>query len=127
MILAFLTASTLTGCAAAVVDVDVDADGDGLLGSEEVQIGTDPDKDDSDDDGVNDGAEVDANTNPLDGGEYPYKGGWSIDACHSDVTGEGYAEGDISEDFAYPDQNGQNVHLNSFCDREIYLVFAAFW
>jgi hypothetical protein len=68
-----------------------------------------------------------ANTNPLDGGEYPYKGGWSIDACHSDVTGEGYAEGDVSQDFAYPDQNGQNVHLNSFCDREIYLVFAAFW
>jgi len=124
MILA--TIFSFTGCAAEVA-VDVDGDQDGLLGSEESVLGTDPDNDDSDGDGANDGDELAANTDPLDGGEYPYKGGWPIGSCKSDIKGEGLAEGDVSDDFSLPDQNGQNVHLYSFCDKVVYLVFAAFW
>jgi len=127
LFLTLLTLSSLPGCAPASVSVDVDADGDGLLGSEEADLGTDPAKPDSDDDGADDGTELTAHTDPLDGGEYPYKGGWAIDTCHADIQGEGYANGDVSEDFSLPDQNGQNVHMYSFCDREIYMVFAAFW
>ena len=119
-------AVALVGCAAEV-SVDVDGDADGLLGSEEADLGTDPDLADSDGDGSNDGEELAANTNPLDGAEYPYKGGWAIDSCKSEIKGEGLAEGDVSEDFSLGDQFGQNVHLYSFCDRVVYLVFAAFW
>ena len=47
----------LTACAAEI-DVDYDADGDGLLNSEEADLGTDPNDDDSDNDGHLDGFEV---------------------------------------------------------------------
>ncbi len=117
---------SLLGCAASVT-VDVDADADGLLGSEEESLGTNPDKTDSDGDGVGDGAELAANTDPLDGAEYPYEGGWEIGACKNDIKGEGLSEGDVSDDFSLLDQFGQNVHLYSFCDNVVYMVFAAFW
>jgi hypothetical protein len=114
------------GCASEVV-VDVDADQDGLLGSEEAALGTDPNAADSDGDGVDDGVELANNTDPLNGGEYPYKGGWAIDSCHDDIKGEGLEEGAVADDFALTDQNGQSVHLYSFCNRVVYMVFAAFW
>lgn len=114
------------GCASEV-SIDIDADKDGLLGSEETELGTDPDAADSDGDGADDGLELESNTDPLDGGEYPYKGGWEIDSCRSDIEGEGFAEGGASDDFALSDQFGQEVHLYSFCNRVVYLVFAAFW
>ena len=116
----------LLGCASEVA-IDVDADQDGLLGSEEAAIGTDPALADSDGDGADDGLELSSNTDPLDGSEYPYKGGWTIDACKDDVKGEGLAEGDVSDDFSMGDQFNQQVHLYSFCDRVVYMVFAAFW
>ncbi len=121
-----LLALLFTGCASEV-SIDVDADQDGLLGSEEAELGTDPALADSDGDGADDGVELDNSTDPLDGGEYPYKGGWAIDACHSDIKGEGFAAGDVGDDFALADQFGQEVHLYSFCNRVVYMVFAAFW
>lgn len=125
MTLLFLVHS-LAGCAAEV-SVDVDADGDGLLGSEETEYGTDPSEPDSDGDGAKDGDELTANTDPLDGAEYPYLGGWDIGACKGDIVGEGMAEGAVSDDFSLVDSYGQNVNLYSFCDKVVYLVFAAFW
>ena len=125
MILTMLSV-TLLGCAAEV-SVDVDADQDGILGSEEATLGTDPDNDDSDGDGANDGDELAQHTDPMDGADYPYKGGWPIGSCKNDIQGEGLEEGKVADDFSLPDQNGQNVHLYSFCDKVVYLVFAAFW
>lgn len=49
-----------------VNDSGGDHDGDGLTNAQEYQIGTDPTKQDTDDDGVSDGAEIVARTNPLD-------------------------------------------------------------
>lgn len=43
----------------------LDVDGDGLIGSEEVELGTNPDVADTDADGLNDGDEVERATNPL--------------------------------------------------------------
>lgn len=114
------------GCASEV-SIDVDADGDSLLGSEEEALGTDPAAADSDGDGADDGLELESNTDPLDGGEYPYKGGWEIDSCRADIKGSGFAEGETSDDVALMDQFGQEVHLYSFCNRVVYMVFAAFW
>ena len=124
--MALLLTLSFVGCAANV-NVDVDADADGLLGSEEESLGTNPDKTDSDGDGTSDGDEIAANTDPLDGAEYPYKGGWEIGSCRDDIKGEGLSEGDVSEDFSLADQFGQNVHLYPFCDKVVYMVFAAFW
>ncbi len=121
-----LLALLFLGCASEV-SIDVDADGDSLLGSEEEALGTDPNLADSDGDGADDGLELESNTDPLDGGEYPYKGGWEIDSCRSDIQGSGFAEGETSDDVALMDQFGQKVHLYSFCNRVVYMVFAAFW
>lgn len=121
-----LFSTALTGCAAEVA-VDLDDDGDGLLTSAEENLGTDPYVADSDGDGVSDGAEFKGHTDALDPNEYPYAGGWEIGACKDDIDGEGFSEGDVSDDWSMMDQHGQNVSLYSFCDRVVYLVFAAFW
>lgn len=117
---------TLFGCAAEV-SVDVDDDGDGLLSGAEENLGTDPNLADTDGDGIDDGEELRANTDPLDKSSYPYIGGWDIGSCASDVEGEGMSEGDVSTNFTMVDSNGQDVQLYSFCDKVVYLVFAAFW
>jgi hypothetical protein len=124
--LLLLHSLALSGCAAEV-EVDVDADGDGLLGGKEEELGTDPNNPDSDGDGVDDGRELAEHTDPLDAAEYPYQGGWEIGSCSKNVQAEGWAEGDISNDFGMMDQFGQTVHLHSFCQDVIYMVFAAFW
>jgi hypothetical protein len=126
MSMLLLVHSLLTGCAAEVA-VDVDADGDGLLGAKEAELGTDPNEADSDGDGADDGKEMVEHTDPLDDAEYPYQGGWEIGSCSKDVKATGWSEGDTSNDFAMMDQFGETVHLHSFCQDVVYLVFAAFW
>ncbi len=46
--------------------MDNDPDNDGLTNNEEVALGTDPNNPDSDEDGINDGQEVEDATNPLE-------------------------------------------------------------
>ena len=116
----------MTGCFADVA-IDVDADGDGAVNSAEESAGTDPAVPDSDGDGWKDGEEIAQSTNPLDGDEHPYPGGWTIDACRSSIESTGNAVGQVAMDFALPDQFGDTVHLHDFCNRVIYLVFGAFW
>ncbi len=57
----------------------------------------------------------------------PYEGGWTVGACRDDIEAEGNAVGQVANDFALPDQFGDTVHLHDFCDRVVWLVFAAFW
>ncbi len=108
-------------------DGSSDDDDDGLTRSEEEELGTDPSEADSDDDGTDDGDEVKANTDPTDEDDFPYEGGWAKGDCRDDIKGEGFAEGDVAENFTMVDQFGQEVSLHDFCDRTVYLVFAAFW
>lgn len=124
-----LTLATLLGAGCLTqVGVDVDEDKDGLVNSEEEAAGTDPLTPDSDGDGADDGAESTAGTNPLDPDSYPYTGGWSIGAsCNSTITGTGTAVGDIGTAFSLPDQFGQMVKLYDFCDRVVWVIFAAEW
>lgn len=106
---------------------DEDADNDGLTDSEEADLGTDPDESDSDGDGADDGEEVDQNTDPTDEDSVPFEGGWPVSACNGEIDGEGWDEGDVSDDWTMPDQFGQDVNLHAFCDNVVYVVFAAFW
>lgn len=108
-------------------DGATDADEDGLTLDEENDLGTDPDEADSDGDGTADGEEVKQSTDPLDDEDFPYEGGWAKGACRKDIDGEGFAEGDVAENFTMVDQFGEDVSLHDFCDRKVYLVFAAFW
>jgi len=94
---------------------DDDLDGDGLTNEEEEEYGTSPYKADSDQDGYDDGVEVDAGTNPADPSDHPYMGGWPIDSCRNDLDGEGWEPGVVVEDVAWVDQYGDAVKLHDFC------------
>jgi hypothetical protein len=116
----------LSGCFAAV-DIDVDADGDGAVNSAEEAAGSDPALPDSDGDNWLDGEEIAQSTDPNDGEDHPYTGGWAIDACRDSIESTGNAVGQVAYNFELPDQFGDTVRLHDFCNRVIYLVFGAFW
>jgi hypothetical protein len=107
--------------------VDVDTDGDGLSDATEAALGTDPALADSDGDGFADGDEVADHSDPVDAGDKPYLGGWAKGACRDSIVGQGSGVGQVAENFVLRDQNGENLHLHDFCDREVLLVSAAFW
>lgn len=109
------------GCLAEV-DVNTDPDLDGLSDADEAALGSDPGNPDSDGDTFSDGEEAAQSTDPTDPDDHPYLGGWRIDACRDDDKGE-----DAAADFSLMDQFGEQVTLHSFCDRVVYMVFAAFW
>jgi len=111
-----------------------DDDGDGLSNGQEASLGTDPDDPDTDGDGFEDGEEQELGTNPLFAPSRPYEGGYNVGFCAEppDPTGptssdDTYRSGDVAEDFVLTDQHGQDVHLYSFCDRWVMLVFSALW
>ena len=55
------------------------------------------------------------------------EGGWTIGACADSVRSTGNRVGQVASDFALTNQFGETVHLHDFCDRAVWLVFAAFW
>jgi uncharacterized repeat protein (TIGR01451 family)/uncharacterized protein (TIGR03382 family) len=80
-------------CGACVPGMDCDADNDGLTDAEEKTLGTDPNKADSDGDGIDDKTE----TTPIGGGT-PTKvdtdGDGKIDALDTDSDGDGLLDKD---------------------------------
>ncbi len=115
------------GCEATMVDIPLDEDGDGLLSNEEEEIGTDPFDVDSDGDGHEDGDEYFGGTDPLDETDHPYMGGWDITRCNTDPQPSGDAVGQVTADFALPDQYGEDVSLYDFCQKTVLLVTGTFW
>lgn len=65
-----------------------DLDGDGLFGPDETANGTNPNDPDSDDDGINDGAEVAADSDPLD----PCDPVATSPDCNTDSDGDGLTD-----------------------------------
>jgi hypothetical protein len=114
------------GCVAQV-DIDDDPDQDGLRDVDEVRLGSDPVNPDSDGDGYRDGDEATAYADPANADDHPLEGGWPMSACRNDIEGEGFGVGQVSQDFALMDQFGETVHLHDFCDKVVFVVFAAFW
>jgi hypothetical protein len=106
---------------------DPDDDNDGLPLSQEEELGTDPAVADTDGDGHDDGVEFTLNADPLDPEHHPYAGGWPIGACRTEIVETGIDEGEVPANAKLLDQYGDTVHLYDFCDRTVYLLFAAFW
>lgn len=117
----------LMGCEAVEVDAPLDRDQDGLLSDYEEEIGTDPEKADSDGDGHDDGSELEAGTDPLDIDDHPYLGGWQVARCDSDPLPSGNGIGDVTQDFSLSDQHGEEVSLYDFCQKTVVMLTGAFW
>ena len=84
--------------------LDPDLDGDGLTGTQEDEIGTDPDNPDTDGDGLDDGDEVARGTDPLDG----------------DTDGDGFSDGtevnELGSDPLDPDDPGADADADGLPD-----------
>lgn len=82
---------------------------------------------DADHDGWTDDEERAAGSDPYDGRDTPYRGGWTKDACRSDMaaTGSGTDVGEGTIDASFVDRYGDTVHLWDFCDRVVYLSFGS--
>ena len=86
----FFISLALMGCLEAEVhNVDMDIDEDGLMTSLEEEIGTDPEKSDSDGDGYDDGDEIDEGFDPRNEEDYPYQGEYPIARCDPGPGSEG--------------------------------------
>lgn len=58
---------------------------------------------------------------------YYAEGGWPKYPCGGEVVATGWARGDVPEDFVFPDQYGEAVHLYDFCNQVVLLSFDAMW
>jgi len=109
-----------------------DSDGDGLSDGEEVlTIGSDPLEADSDGDGYDDSAEVDANSDPVDPFNWPSgEGNWpdfTDEAAANGVVGTGWALEDVMPDFEVTDQFDQGLQLYQYYGFVVLLDLSAGW
>ena len=82
---------------------------------------------DEDGDGINNGDEEQAGSDPFDAADVPYLGGWGKDAeCRYDITPTGNEVGQVAENFGLIDQYGDTVYLHDFCGRPLLIEFAGF-
>ena len=113
-----------TGCSECSDDKDADADG--LDDCTELELGTDPEKADSDNDGFTDPEEIDCVSNPLDGEEGCYACGWE----HNDpgtLVGTGTDVGDVMNNIQLIDQCGELVDTWDFYGEYHVLYMTAAW
>ena len=145
-IVLFLTLGTMA--------VACDKDDDGLTNKEEEELGTDPEKADTDGDGLSDGdevlthesnpleadsdgdgyddsAEVDAGSGVLDPFTWPAgDGNWpdfSDEAEANGVVGNGWAISDVMPDFEVTDQFDQTLSLYQYYGFVVLLDLSAGW
>ncbi len=104
-----------------------DADGDGLPDAFEQQIGTDPAAADTDGDGHSDGAEHLAYFFALDATDWPYAGGYPRGPLPDSIDGEGWDEGQVSQDWAGVDQHGEALMLHRFYGLTVVVVVLGEW
>lgn len=105
----------------------VDGDGDGLADSWELEVGLDPETDDTDGDGWTDFEEVHQFTDGDDPDSMPYEGGWDRQPVPDDLDGFGTTEGDTLADATMTDQFGEQVDLHHFYGNVILVESGAEW
>lgn len=108
-------------------DDDVDSDGDGLGDNFEEWLDTDPQDEDSDGDGYDDGDEYLSYFLPTDSADFPYVGGYPRGPFRDDLDGEGWSEGDITDNWTADDRWGQELHLHRFYGNVVVIEMAAEW
>jgi len=99
-----------------------DSDGDGLNdGDEAEKYMTDPTKADSDGDGYGDGDEIAQGVSPIDADEKIYEGGWPFNPNKDDIEDPGWdgpsKKGDPFPRLAWTDQFGDTVDFYDFADQ----------
>jgi thiol-disulfide isomerase/thioredoxin len=109
------------------IDPDSDDDGDGLTHAEESDLGTDPDAVDTDMDGVDDGTEVEAESDPLNAYSWPGDGVWPDMSGNMPEEGTKYGMGEVMADLVASDRYGNDVALTQFYGQVILLDFSAGW
>ncbi len=100
-------------------DADADADGDGLSDAEEAELGTDPNRKDTDDDTYWDSWEVAEGTDPLDKESRIYTGYWPYYPDKEELeqgtwAAASHTAGSPFARFQYEDQHGESVDIYDF-------------
>lgn len=116
-----------TAVATADTAAGLDVDGDGLDAGQEAKFGTDPDDPDTDGEGFTDGEEVEAGTDPLSIGSWPLGTGRWPDRGDSQVSGEGWAQGDVALDWRATDDADTELRLHQFHGYVVVVVASAVW
>ena len=104
-----------------------DPDGDGLSTSFEESIGTDPFDADTDGDGYEDGDEHLNYFFANDATDFPYIGDYPRGPIPASVSGQGWSEGQISNNWTHEDQHGQDLQLHRFYGNVVVVELAAEW
>ena len=103
-----------------------DLDSDGLNDCVELQIGTDMNLSDSDDDGFTDAEELDCISDPLSSDEICYTCGWEHNAPDT-LLSTGKEEGDVIDNLLLHDQCGDTVSLWDFHGKYNLLYMTVGW
>ena len=109
-----------------VIDPQQNLDGDCMTDLEEIEAGTNPELADSDGDGIDDCAELDCVSNPIDPAEVCYACGWK----HNDpgtIVPTGSAASDVMAEVQLVDQCGDTVSLWDFYGAYHILFMTAAW
>ncbi len=93
---------------------DPDPDGDQLTNDFESEIGTNPNVADTDGDGYDDGVEHTNFFFARDASDYPYIGGYPRGPIPEEVEGEGFDQGQITDNWSHLDQFEQELWMHRF-------------
>jgi hypothetical protein len=105
----------------------IDSDEDGLTDAFEDSIGTDPDDADTDGDGFSDGEEHRSFFFADDASDFPYEGDYPRSAIPREVDGDGWSQGDVSNNWTGTDQWGEDLQLHRFYGNVVVVELAADW
>jgi len=121
LVFLLLTAPLFSGCGAP------DTDGDLLSDAFEELIGTSPELGDSDGDGFTDAEEYLAYFDPDDRDDFPYAGAYPRGPLPTDLDGDGWGQGDVSNSWDGEDQHEELLDLHKFYGNVVMIDIGSEW